>query len=85
MVNLTRSFRHDDGIGRVAYTPDGALLYSGGSDGLVRVFSARPDDEGKDQLQLLDYHDDTAVYSMDASVSSPSPKQTGCQSIEGAC
>ena len=72
MANLTRSERHMEGIGRVAYTPDGAYLYTAGRDGLVRVFSARPEDEGKDQLALIDYHDDTAVCAMDASVSPPS-------------
>lgn len=77
MANLIRSHRHNEGIGRVAYTPDGALLYSGGSDGFVRVFSAKPEDEHEDQLKLLDYHDDTAVYSMDASVSLSSAAEAG--------
>jgi WD40 repeat protein len=69
MANLTRSHRHEVGIGRVAYTPDGGLLYSAGSEGLLRVFSAKPEDEGKEQLALIDYHE-SSVLAMDASVGS---------------
>lgn len=69
MANVTRSHRHE-GASRVTYTPDGALLYSGGHEGLLRVFPARPEDEGKDALGLIDFHE-SAVLSMDASVSRP--------------
>lgn len=66
MANVTRSHRHE-GVSRVTYTPDGALLYSAGSEGLLRVFSAKPEDEGKDALGLIDFHE-SAVLSIDASV-----------------
>lgn len=62
------------GVGRVAYTPDGAVLYTAGSDGYVRVFSAKPEDEGQEQLGIIEYHDSHEVRSMDASVS-PSRKR----------
>lgn len=67
MANVSRSSRHM-GRSRLAYTPDGAVLYSGGEDGYLRVFSARPEDETKDQLALIEDDDASAVLSMDASV-----------------
>jgi hypothetical protein len=69
MVNLPRSERHGPGIGRLCYSPDGAVLYTAGSEGFLRVFSAIPEDDNNDQLALIDYHEDTGIYTMDASVS----------------
>ncbi|GAA5924389.1 chromatin-binding protein CTF4 [Sporobolomyces koalae] len=52
---------HADGLTRLAFSPDGRYLYTGGSEGFMRVFDARTDAPAEADPLLCDYHEDPVL------------------------
>jgi hypothetical protein len=73
---ILRKWVHSGGVSRVAYSPDGAVLYTTAGD-FLRVWSGDPKDNAAEALGTIDYHQE-ATLTLDCSVRRRSLTAGGC-------